>query len=148
MVELIRMIKTLILGEAPRPIPALKKLSDEFVGKLVEKDCRVVVIIPKRVVRWGCFNNILIFKGVKSGIHDKILANHREVCFISPPNPNSKETRRNRAELHYMAEKRGRELQQLLPDLEIRVFDLEGKPMSTAERAKICAVAEGLNISI
>ncbi len=146
MVELIRGIRALVFGEKPRPIPALKALSDKFVDKLLEEKCGVVIITPKRALRWGRFDNVLIFKGMKLGVPDEILAYYREVCFNNLPD--SKQTRRNRAELLLMAERRGKELRQLLPDLAVKIVDLDGKPMSTDELALIRAQADGMNISI
>lgn len=119
---------------------------DDFAIKLLEEECTVVIIIPMRIIKNGSFENILVLKGMRSRIRDEILAEYREVCFEGSPDP--RQTRRNRAELLRMAEKRGDELKQLIPDLVIRVFDLEGKPMSVAERASIRAQAETMNISI
>lgn len=147
-VELIKKIGAFVLGGSSLPsISAAKTLLSNFSVKLAVKKCTVVTITPMRIMKWdSSLENVLVFKGMRSRIHDEVLAKYSEVCFTD--SPDARQTRRNRAELLYMAERRGEELKRLLPDLVIRVFDLDGKPMSTAERAKICALAEGLNISI
>ncbi|MBI5913419.1 hypothetical protein HY839_03195 [Candidatus Azambacteria bacterium] len=139
---MVEFIKKLGMAVFEKKIASL----DDFEVKLLKEKCTVVVITPERTLKWGSFENALVFSGMVSRINNETKAEYREVCFDD--SPDSRQTRRNRAELLFMAERRGEELKRLIPDLIIRVMYLDGKPMSVAERANIRAQAERMNISI
>lgn len=119
---------------------------ESFAEAILVKKCSVVVITPVRIIAGWRVEHALLFRGMESEINDATLTEYRAWCFTNLDAP--EQTRKNSVELLLMAERGGDKLKGIIPDLIIEVMDLDGKPMSAAERKKICALAEGMNISI
>lgn len=125
---------------------------ERFALQLLRNNCMTAKITPLFHVKNGMgrsirltvhFEYALLFEGVVKEKGKK--AEYRETYLLS----RDEENRRNDVlELFLYAERRGKQLKEILPDITVEIIDLDGKPLSNAGINIIRAEAQLKNVAI
>ena len=127
---------------------------ERFALRLLQNKCTHVRITPLFAMENGAGKSIcitmhyeyaLLFESVTSGEEKKRPIRHREV-YMTSDDPGNR--RNNTLELFLYAERRRKDLKNILPDITAAIIGLEGKPMNDRGINTIRAEAQMRNVAI